>query len=287
MATASTTTTAKFRIPLDPTKRLPPVRNPTRLPPTSLPIPKSTKAVGGRVSSSGGNARLYFIGTATTVLEWNGIRLLTDPNFLHAGGHVHLGPGVTATRRTNPAVELGELPEIDAVLLSHYHADHFDENVEYSLIRSLPIITTSHAHEHLTRKPGQGESFTEVHALEHFEYGILPVVPRLEREEGIEGIPAIKVTAMPAKHVPPGPAHLLEKAIELLGTVPPSNGWMVELGHELEGQTGEEQVEARWECGYRIYISGDTLMVDELKAIPELYKDQQIDLMLVHLGECL
>jgi L-ascorbate metabolism protein UlaG (beta-lactamase superfamily) len=34
----------------------------------------------------------------------------------------------------------------------------------------------------------------------------------------------------------------------------------------------------------RIYISGDTLMVDDLKAIPEHYKGQNIDLMLIHLG---
>ena len=33
-----------------------------------------------------------------------------------------------------------------------------------------------------------------------------------------------------------------------------------------------------------IYISGDTLMVDELKQIPERYKGQNIDLMLAHLG---
>lgn len=37
-------------------------------------------------------------------------------------------------------------------------------------------------------------------------------------------------------------------------------------------------------CGYRIYISGDTLMVDELKEIPKRYAGQNIDLMLVHLG---
>jgi len=33
-----------------------------------------------------------------------------------------------------------------------------------------------------------------------------------------------------------------------------------------------------------IYISGDTLLVDDLKQIPERYKGQNIDLMLVHLG---
>ena len=36
--------------------------------------------------------------------------------------------------------------------------------------------------------------------------------------------------------------------------------------------------------GYRIYISGDTLFVDDLKEIPVRYAGQNIDLMLVHLG---
>lgn len=37
-------------------------------------------------------------------------------------------------------------------------------------------------------------------------------------------------------------------------------------------------------CGYRIYITGDTLLVDELHEIPKRYAGQQIDLMLAHLG---
>jgi L-ascorbate metabolism protein UlaG (beta-lactamase superfamily) len=52
---------------------------------------------------------------------------------------------------------------------------------------------------------------------------------------------------------------------------------MLELGHGAPGT-------ANFECGYRIYISGDTLMVDELKEIPRRYAGQQIDLMLAHLG---
>jgi L-ascorbate metabolism protein UlaG (beta-lactamase superfamily) len=93
---------------------------------------------------------------------------MTDPNFLHAGDHVHLGPGVTGTRQTNPAVDLHELPNIDVVLLSHYHADHFDQEVEQSLRRDLPIITTPHAKQHLTSK-GDSDSFTSVHALDFWE----------------------------------------------------------------------------------------------------------------------
>jgi L-ascorbate metabolism protein UlaG (beta-lactamase superfamily) len=60
--------------------------------------------------------------------------------------------------------------------------------------------------------------------------------------------------------------------------VPPTNGWMLELG------TVDSSNPLSFESGYRIYISGDTLMVDELKEIPERYKGKAIDLMLVHLG---
>lgn len=39
-------------------------------------------------------------------------------------------------RQTNPAVDLHDLPRIDLVLLSHYHADHFDQLVRYKNLES-------------------------------------------------------------------------------------------------------------------------------------------------------
>lgn len=51
---------------------------------------------------------------------------------------------------------------------------------------------------------------------------------------------------------------------------------MLELGYKSD--------EEDFKCGYRIYISGDTLLVDELKEIPKRYAGQNIDLMLIHLG---
>ena len=42
-------------------------------------------------------------------------------------------------------------------------------------------------------------------------------------------VPAIKVTGMPGKHVPNG---LLSTANDILGAVPPTNGWMLELGYK-------------------------------------------------------
>ncbi|KAK5110828.1 hypothetical protein LTR62_005539 [Meristemomyces frigidus] len=244
-------------------------------PAASLPEPKKTN-ISPKGSAGNENASIYFIGTATTILEWEGIRILTDPNFLHAGDHVHLGPGVTATRQTNPAIDLHELPRIDAVLLSHYHADHFDQEVEASLRRDLPIISTPHAKECLVVKKGD-DRFTDVYDLDFFQNMMLDIKTLAAASDSGKS-PAIKVTGMPGKHVPDG---LLSRANEILGAVPPTNGWMVELGYKSSASTSSD---SSFKSGYRIYISGDTLFVDELKEIPERYAGKNIDLMLVHLG---
>ncbi|KIW12018.1 hypothetical protein PV08_09292 [Exophiala spinifera] len=272
-----------------------------------LPAAKATKSHPGIKSSpddknkNNNSASLFFVGTATTILEWRGVRLMTDPNFLHQGDHVHLGPGVRGTRRTNPAVDLDDLPNIDLVLLSHYHADHFDQDVEASLRRDLPIITTPHAHHHLSTK-GPHESFTAVHALDAWEDmyvdlaagGGGEVQPSQSHSPSPapSSCPRIHVTGMPGKHVGDG---LLAKANDILGAVPPTNGWMLELGYSSSSSAAaaaassdgaKDTDTSNFECGYRIYISGDTLYVSDLEKIPELYTHagRPIDLMLIHLG---
>ena len=59
---------------------------------------------------------------------------------------------------------------------------------------------------------------------------------------------------------------------------------MLELGYSQQQQQSDDHSPEDLYCGYRIYISGDTLMVDELKEIPQRYPGQSIDLMLIHLG---
>jgi hypothetical protein len=145
------------------------------------------------------------------------------------------------------------------------------KQVEASLRRDLPIVTTPHAKDALTSKSLAEDNFTAVTALDAWSTCLISTMssPSSSSDK------AIKVTATPGKHVPPGPAGLLEKANDIIHAIPPTNGWILELGRK----EGEDSVKP----GYTIYISGDTLMVDELKMIPE--KFPHVDLMLVHLGE--
>jgi len=60
-------------------------------------------------------ARLTYVGHATTLIEVDGVALLTDPLLRERFGHV--------SRIAPPA---GPLPRPDAILVSHAHRDHLD-----------------------------------------------------------------------------------------------------------------------------------------------------------------
>jgi len=193
-------------------------------------------------SAPGGS--IQFIGTATTLIQHRGFTLLTDPNFLHAGQHVHLGYGLHSERLTEPALQIRELPPLDLCLLSHLHGDHWDEVAEKELPKSLPIVTTHHAAAGL-----QGQGFTCCYPLNTWQQFMATRGPQW-----------LRVTAMPGKHGP-----LLMQA--LLPTV---------MGSLLEWGEGSDDPH------YRMYISGDTLLIDDLHEIPKRFGD--IDLALLHLG---
>ncbi|MBE9179591.1 MBL fold metallo-hydrolase [Oculatella sp. LEGE 06141] len=187
---------------------------------------------------------LFFVGNATVILRYAGFTILTDPNFLHQGEHVHLGYGIRSARKTNPAIELEDLPPLDLVVLSHMHEDHFDRVVEQKLNHDLPIVTTPHATAKLQQK-----GFRSTYPLHTWE-----------TQHVVKGEAHLRISATPGIHGP----GLLQAAL------PPVMGSM------LEFQTSEGQTQ------FRIYISGDTLIHDEFKQIPQRYPD--IDLALIHLG---
>src|SRR3954467_3443143 len=88
---------------------------------------------------------LTFVGTATTVLRLGAFTILTDPNFLHRGQRAYLGKGLWSRRLTEPALQVDQLPQLDVVLLSHLHGDHFDRVARRGLDRAVPLVTTPHA----------------------------------------------------------------------------------------------------------------------------------------------
>lgn len=205
---------------------------------SSLALPTGAEQVDTAQGS------IFFIGTATVLLRYAGFTILTDPNFLHQGDHVHLGFGLTSPRLTNPAIEMDMLPPFDFVILSHLHDDHFDRFVQQHLDKGTTIVTTPEAAVALRRK-----CFSMLEPLHTWE--TLTVT---------KGDYTLRITAMPGKH---GPG--------ILNSVLPSV-----MGSMLEFQNNAGKTLLR------LYITGDTLLHDHLQEIPQRYPD--IDLALLHLG---
>ncbi|NNG23394.1 MBL fold metallo-hydrolase [Telluria aromaticivorans] len=187
---------------------------------------------------------VQFIGTATVIIRFQGFTILTDPNFLHKGEHVHLGYGLTSERQTNPAIRFEDLPPIDLVVLSHFHDDHFDKKVQERLKRSTPVISTKEAGERLKRM-----GFTRTFGLSTWD-----------RVDVSKGPARLRITAAPGRHGPAAVAVLLPKTM----------GSVLDFGANAALPD------------YRMYISGDTLVYDDISAIPQRFPG--IDLALLHLG---
>jgi L-ascorbate metabolism protein UlaG (beta-lactamase superfamily) len=75
--------------------------------------------------------RLTYVGHATVLLEQVGVRILTDPLLRSRVGHL---------LRRAPAPELQALGDLDAVLISHAHADHLDVPSLRRLEPGCPVI---------------------------------------------------------------------------------------------------------------------------------------------------
>lgn len=69
---------------------------------------------------------LAWLGHATVLINFFGIKILTDPVLFPRVGIRLPGFTIGPKRLTAPALEFHELPNVDLVLLSHAHFDHFD-----------------------------------------------------------------------------------------------------------------------------------------------------------------
>jgi L-ascorbate metabolism protein UlaG (beta-lactamase superfamily) len=179
---------------------------------------------------------LNFIGTATTLIELGSFRILTDPNFLHRGQRAYLGKGLWSRRLTEPSMQPGDLPEIDAIVLSHLHGDHFDRVAKAELPRSQPVITTPKAAQRLMRWG------FEARGLQTWRTELLT-----------KGTETLTIESLPGIH-----------ARGLMGMLlPPVMGSLLE--HRVSGQVTR-----------RVYISGDTLTGDHVSQIAQRHPDLDV-----------
>jgi L-ascorbate metabolism protein UlaG (beta-lactamase superfamily) len=185
-----------------------------------------------------------FIGNATTLLRFGPLTVLTDPNFLHRGQLAYLGKGLFSRRLTDPALQVGELPALDAIVLSHMHGDHWDRVARNGLDRSTPVLTTPKAARALQR-----QHFSSSEGLRTWQSSTIS-------RDGHR----LDVTALPGRHARGAAQRLL----------PPVMGSLLE--YTPPGAP----------ASLRVYITGDTLFVDDLRRIPARYS--AIDVALVHLG---
>jgi|SaaInlStandDraft_6_1057023.scaffolds.fasta_scaffold62991_1 N-acyl-phosphatidylethanolamine-hydrolysing phospholipase D len=132
----------------------------------------------GRAKIKGKNA-LTWLGHASFLIHLGGKTILTDP-FLtdYATGMPPFGP----KRATPPALSIGELPQIDILIVSHNHYDHLDAKTIEALTGKTEI--------HVIVPLGMGAFFTER------GYTLVTELDWYATTE-VEGI---TVTAVPAIH---------------------------------------------------------------------------------------
>lgn len=181
-----------------------------------------------RGTGPGAADQITFIGTATTLIQIAGFSILTDPNFLHRGDRAYVGLGVSTRRLTEPALSIQQLPELDFIVLSHHHGDHFDRIAARDLNHDLPVITEPHAARKL-----RSQGFRAPLALSNWQSHTMT-----------RGDVSVEVTSLPGQHAPWPLGNL----------VPPVMGSLLDFS-----RAGQRLM--------RLYITGDTLMYDGIHEV--------------------
>ena len=124
-------------------------------------------------------------GGPTALIEYGGLRLLTDPTF-DAPGDYPIPGGLVLTKTAPSAVTPADLGHIDAVLLSHdEHPDNLD-HAGRAFLADVPVILTTPSGATRLGAPAQG----------------LPPWDSVELPRPDGG--TVTVTGAPALHGPPG-----------------------------------------------------------------------------------
>lgn len=133
---------------------------------------------------------ITYIGGPTTLLEYAGLRIVTDPTFDAPGDYPEPGE-TTLVKTAGPALSRSEIGTVDLVLLSHHeHKDNLDYEGTELLASGVPTVSTPKAASDLF-----GGGVIGLDDWETFETG------------------GVTVTAVPALHGPAGSEPLVGPVI--------------------------------------------------------------------------
>lgn len=123
------------------------------------------------------------IGGPTTVLDFDGFRVVTDPTFDEPREYHEAGAPVTLVKTAPPALSAAEIGPVELVLASHEHEDNLDHEGRAFLAAAPLAFTTPAAAEHY------GDN---VRGLADYESATVMLSDQRE----------MTVTAVPAHHGP-------------------------------------------------------------------------------------
>jgi L-ascorbate metabolism protein UlaG (beta-lactamase superfamily) len=150
-------------------------RRPARPLPTCNPLATWRHAPGSAL-------RVTWLGHSTTLLELDGVRILTDPVW---GARASPLPALGPKRFQPVPIALGALPPVDLVIISHDHYDHLDYPTIRVLARSgVPFLTPLGVGAHLE---AWGVAAARITELDWWEHHDLPAT-------------GVRITATPSQH---------------------------------------------------------------------------------------
>lgn len=136
------------------------------------------------------------VGGPTVLLEYAGLRLLTDPTFDPPG------PVGNLTKLAGPALSREQVGQVDVVLLSH---DEHEDNLDVAGRAMLDEV------RHVLTTPTGGERLAHAQGMRRWDHAIIP-----------DGDSPVIITAVPARH---GPRVIKQLTGQVTGFVLEAEGW--------------------------------------------------------------